>query len=202
MITSIEQLDLSKKYSYADYLTWKFDEYVELLRGHISRMAAPTRLHQRIALRMGSFLEIHLRGRSCEANIAPFDVRLLDQKKSTADKDVFTVVQPDVCVVCDLTKLDDKGCVGAPDLIIEILSPGTQKKDVTDKYELYEFNGVKEYWIIASQDETITVFDLDDEKGFQLRKIYTGDDVLFSKAVEGFNFELPRLFSVRKFGTY
>ncbi len=198
MITSIDQLDVNKKYSYADYLTWKFDGYVELLRGKLSRMAAPTRVHQRLGLKIASLLEVYLNDKRCEVNIAPFDVRLLDRKKSTADKDVFSVVQPDVCVVCDLSKLDDKGCVGAPDLIIEILSKGTQKKDIVEKYELYEFNGVKEYWIIYPQDETIMVFDLDDEKGYQLRKVYTQDDILASKSVEGFSFELNNLFNAVK----
>ena len=123
---------------------------------------------------------------------------LLDQKKSTADKDVFTVVQPDLCVVCDLSKLDDRGCVGAPDLIVEILSKGTQKKDVVDKFELYEFNEVKEYWIIAPQDETITIFDLTEDRGFQLRKIYAGDEIVVSKSIEGFQFDLPNLFNAVK----
>lgn len=198
MITSIDQLDENKTYSYADYLTWKFEGYVELLRGKLSRMAAPNRLHQRLGLKLGYLLEGHLNDKRCEVNIAPFDVRLLDQKKSKADKDVFTVVQPDLCVVCDLSKLDTKGCVGAPDLIIEILSKGTQKKDIVDKFELYEFNEVKEYWIIAPQDETITVFDLIEEKGFQLRKIYTGDEIIFSKCIEEFKFELPNLFNAVK----
>ena len=198
MIISIDQLDFDKKYSYADYLTWRFDEYVELLRGKLSRMAAPSRLHQRLAIKLGSNLEVFLSNKRCEVNIAPFDVRLLDQKKSTADKDVFTVVQPDLCVVCDLSKLDDRGCVGAPDLIVEILSKGTQKKDVVDKFELYEFNEVKEYWIIAPQDETITIFDLTEDRGFQLRKIYAGDEIVVSKSIEGFQFDLPNLFNAVK----
>ena len=198
MITSIDQLDFDKKYSYADYLTWRFDEYVELLRGKLSRIAAPSRLHQRLAIKLGSNLEVFLSNKRCEVNIAPFDVRLLDQKKSTADKDVFTVVQPDLCVVCDLSKLDDRGCVGAPDLIVEILSKGTQKKDVVDKFELYEFNEVKEYWIIAPQDETITILDLTEDRGFQLRKIYAGDEIVVSKSIEGFQFDLPNLFNAVK----
>lgn len=198
MITNIGKLDENIKYSYADYLTWKFDEYVELLRGKISRMAAPTRTHQRLAGRLFYLIENHLIHKRCEVNIAPFDVRLLDRHNTRTDKEIFTVVQPDICVVCDLSKLDEKGCVGAPDLIVEILSKGTQKKDIVDKYELYEYNEVKEYWIIAPNDETISVFDLTEERGYQLRKIYTGDEIIFSKSVEGFSFELTNLFNAVK----
>ena len=181
MITSIDQLDLSKKYSYADYLTWRFDEYVELLRGKISRMAAPTRAHQRVTGRLHTLLDLLLENQPCQVFIAPFDVRLLDHKKSTADKDVFTVVQPDVCVICDISKLDDKGCLGSPDLIIEVLSPGTQKKDYDDKFELYAFNGVKEYWIVAPNDDLVSVYDLDDNNAYQFRKTYIRSEVVPSK---------------------
>jgi Uma2 family endonuclease len=199
MITSIDQLDVNKKYSYADYLTWKFDEYVELLRGKVSRMAAPTKAHQRTVGRMNTLWDVYLGNNPCQVFVAPFDVRLLDHKKSTKDKDVFTVVQPDVCVVCEESKLDDKGCIGAPDLVVEVLSPGTQKKDIEDKFELYEFNGVKEYWIVSNGDETIVVFDLDENVRFQFRKMYAGDEtIIHSKVIQGFSFNLDRLFSAKR----
>ena len=197
MITSIDQLDLNKKYSYADYLTWRFDEYVELLRGKISRMAAPTRAHQRVTGRLHTLLDLLLENQSCQVFIAPFDVRLLDHKKSTADKDVFTVVQPDVCVICDITKLDDKGCLGSPDLIIEVLSPGTQKKDYDDKFELYAFNGVKEYWIVAPNDDLVSVYDLDDNNAYQFRKTYIRSEVVPSKVLVDFKCDLERVFSAK-----
>ncbi len=198
MITDINQLDFDKKYSYADYLTWKFDGYVELLRGKLSRMAAPTSDHQRLAGRMNTLLDNFLQNSPCKVFISPFDVRLLDHKKSTADKNIFTVVQPDVCVICDKNKVDKKGCVGSPDLIVEILSPSTKKKDVEDKFELYEYNGVREYWIVSVEDETILVFDLDEESNYKFRKVY-GDieGNIHSKTVEGFSFKLERLFSAK-----
>ena len=198
MITSLDQLDLEKKYSYADYLTWRLDEYVELLRGRISRMAAPTKSHQRVVVRMTSLWDTFLKNSSCKIFVAPFDVRLLDQKKSTANKDIYTVVQPDVCVVCDPLKLEEKGCLGAPDLVVEVLSPGTQQKDIKDKFELYEFNGVKEYWIVSAADETITIFNLDDAGIFQFRKIHIGDESeVNAKVIEGFSFKLIDLFSAK-----
>jgi Uma2 family endonuclease len=200
MITSIEQLDPNATYSYADYLTWKFEGYVELLRGKISQMAAPTRNHQRIVGRIFSIIDMYLEQSRCQAFVAPFDVRLLDQKKIEANnKNIYTVVQPDVCVVCDESKLDDKGCIGSPDLMIEILSPSTKKKDLEDKYELYEFNGVREYWIVSVNDETITIFDLNEQGKYQLRKIYADEEsMISSKTVEGFTVKMERIFSAIK----
>jgi Uma2 family endonuclease len=199
MITSIDQLDENKKYSYADYLTWKFDGYVELLRGKLSKMALPTSDHQRMVLRLGTLFDNYLADNPCKVYPAPFDVRLLDHKKSTADKDIFTVVQPDVCVICDENKVDKKGCLGSPDLIVEILSPSTKKKDVEDKFELYEYNGVREYWIVSNEDETILVFDLDDTGNYKFRKLY-GDNEgnIHSNAIDGFSFKLERLFSAKR----
>jgi Uma2 family endonuclease len=199
MVTSIDQLDENKKYSYADYLTWKFDGYVELLRGKLSKMEAPTSDHQRLVGRMNTLLDNYLGDSPCRVFISPFDVRLFDHKKSTADKDIFTVVQPDVCVICDENKVDKKGCLGSPDLIVEILSPSTKKKDVEDKFELYEYNGVREYWIVSIEDETILVFDLDESGSYKFRKLY-GDNEgnIHSNAIEDFSFKLERLFSAKR----
>ena len=197
MITDIGQLDINATYSYSDYLTWKFEGYVELLRGKISKMAAPSRNHQRIGGRIFSILDMYLEKSRCQAFVAPFDVRLLDQKKiENNNRNIYSVVQPDVCVICDEKKLDDKGCEGSPDLIVEILSPSTKKKDLEDKYELYEFNGVQEYWIVSVNDETITVFDLNEQGKYQLRKIYADDEsIITSKTVEGFTVKMERIFS-------
>src|SRR6218665_502866 len=112
-ITSYDQLDRTKLYSYADYFKWKFEERVELIRGFIHKMSpAPAPVQQKVAkqlvLKIGNFLE----GKTGEMFFAPFDVRLPDSKKQTADKLVFTVVQPDICVICDPEKIDDRGCIG------------------------------------------------------------------------------------------
>ena len=109
------------KYSYADYLTWQFDETVELIRGKVFRnAAAPPRIHQKISGRVFNKIFNHLEGLKCEVYDAPFDVRLPTSSKR--NEDIYTVVQPDICVICDESKLDEMTCVGAPDLIIEILS--------------------------------------------------------------------------------
>lgn len=135
MITSIDQLDLSKQYSYADYLTWQFTERVELLKGYLLKMAAPNVFHQRVATNLTGLLWTFFRKNPCQFFTAPFDGRLYDRKKSIlADKDIFSVVQPDMCVICDKTKLDIRGCNGSPDFIIEILSPSNSKVDLTPNF--------------------------------------------------------------------
>ncbi len=176
-ITSIDQLSPDGVYTYADYLTWKFDERVELIKGKLFKMSpAPNRMHQRIAGDMFSQIHQFLTENPCQAYFAPFDVRLLDSKKSKkADQDIYSVIQPDICVICDLDKLDDRGCIGAPDWIIEILSPGNSKKELNEKYRLYEENGVREYWIVHPNDQTIAVFELKDDR-YQLRKLYSSEE--------------------------
>ncbi|VDH03691.1 Uma2 family endonuclease [Bergeyella zoohelcum] len=162
-ITDINQLDLNKIYSYADYLLWKFEERIELIKGRIFKMSpAPSRKHQDISMNLiGEMIPI-FRGQKCKMYTAPFDVRF--PKESTDNKTIYTVVQPDICIICDENKLDDKGCIGAPDLIVEILSPGNSKKELKNKFELYEEYGVKEYWIVNPLDEVVYVHTLENGK--------------------------------------
>ena len=120
VVTKFSDLDLTKQYTYADYLLWQFSERVELIRGFIVQMSpAPNRLHQTISSNLTAYLHQNFKGKSCNLYAAPFDVRLPVQSKSKA----VTVVQPDLCVVCDASKLDDAGCNGSPELVVEILSP-------------------------------------------------------------------------------
>ncbi len=115
------------RYSYADYLTWEIDEMVELIKGKVFKAAAaPRRKHQEICGKVFSQLHVLLEGQRCKVYAAPFDVRLPVQSKK--NEDIFTVVQPDISVICDAAKLDDAGCIGAPDLVVEILSPGNNRK--------------------------------------------------------------------------
>ena len=163
-------------YTYADYLSWQFEERLELFRGKIFKMGAPNTDHQRILGRLFIKIGVFLENKKCQVFIAPFDVRLPVQNKKR-DDEVTTVVQPDLCVVCDETKIDKRGCCGAPDLMVEILSPGNTKKETQEKFSLYEENLVKEYWIVQPGDQNILVFDLINDK-YQLRKIYTNEDVV------------------------
>ena len=168
-ITNINQLDLNKLYTYADYLTWQFQERVELIKGKIFKMSpAPRRVHQEIESNLHREISYYFKKKKCKVYPAPFDVRLI--KKSTDDKEIETVIQPDICVICDREKLDDRGCIGAPDLIVEILSPSTKNKDIKDKFELYEQNDVKEYWIVDPGNKTVIKYTLEQGK-------YIGDKI-------------------------
>ncbi len=169
------KLDLNKRYSYADYLTWLDDKRRELFNGFIRLMTpAPSRKHQKISTKFTRIIDNFLSGRDCEIYHAPFDVRLYNGSKA-ADK-IDTVVQPDICIICDLSKLDDKGCLGPPDFIIEIVSPGNSRKDVKEKFDIYQKYGVREYWIVNPNDENASVFVLDANGKYQLEGMYAGDD--------------------------
>ena len=153
-------LDLNRRYTYADYLTWLDDKARELIHGFIHEMSPAPRLKHAIASENISWIlksVVRKNKGKCHVFTAPFDVRFPKQGE-TADDKIDTVVQPDICVICDSSKLDERGCCGAPDMIVEILSPSTLKKDVNDKFALYEASGVKEYWIVHPRDKSITVF--------------------------------------------
>jgi Uma2 family endonuclease len=158
-------LDVNKRYTYADYLTWLDGQARELIDGFIYIMPPAPRLgHARVNMRILRNLDDCItknRGK-CEVFTAPFDVRF-PKNGETADDKIYTVVQPDICVVCDLSKLDELGCCGAPDMIVEILSPSTSRKDFTKKFSLYEASGVKEYWIVHPNEKAINVFLLQED---------------------------------------
>ena len=180
MITQLSQLDLNGEYSYADYLTWQFNERVELIKGKIMAMSpAPTVKHQNISGNLYAQLRPFFRKRCCQVFYAPFDVRLYDRKKSLLqNQDVITVVQPDLCVICDTALLDKRGCNGAPDLIVEILSKGNFKHDLRTKFALYQEAGVNEYWVVRPYEKSIEQFVLNAEGKYQTQAIYVDDDYL------------------------
>ena len=195
-ITQLSQLDPNGIYSYADYLMWKFSERVELIKGAILKMAAPNRLHQKISQRINSSISIQLLNRKCELYYAPTDVRLLNPSLSTPEREVYTVVQPDLFVVCDLQKLDDRGCVGAPELIIEIISASNKKHDIDTKFHLYEEAGVLEYWIVFPNEKVVNVFDLDKTtQKYVFRKIYSDDEAIPSSVLAGLEVDLNKVFA-------
>lgn len=175
-ITNINQLQPGKKYSYADYLQWKFDEFVELLKGKVFIMhPAPLSWHQNIASNIHFLLRLYLDNKDCKVYPAPFDVRLM-ATKNIDDEKVETVVQPDICVICDKSKIDRRGCVGAPDLIVEITSPGTEKKDLNDKFDLYEQAGVKEYWVVFAEGKYMNQYFLSGDGVYVLAGSYFPND--------------------------
>lgn len=191
MITSIEQLSPDKIYTYADYLTWQFEGMVELIRGKIVKMSpAPSDRHQVLSGNLyGAFFQF-LKKQPCKVFSAPYDVRL---RRNLNNQEVTTVVQPDICIICDPSKRDERGCNGAPDLIIEILSPATARKDVKDKFELYEEAGVLEYWIMDPLENLLDVFVLQNNK-YQLVKKYVCDDLVPVNTLPGLVIDLADIF--------
>ncbi len=149
------------KYTYREYLLWADDERWELINGIPYNMSpAPSTEHQRISTELLGQFWSYLKDRSCQVFAAPFDVRL--PRDNEEDEDIDTVVQPDLVIVCDKGKLDNRGLKGAPALVIEIISPSTAKKDLQEKFLLYEQNGVKEYWIVLPGEKAVDIYQLDE----------------------------------------
>jgi Uma2 family endonuclease len=195
MITDINQLDFNKQYIYADYLTLNFEERVELIRGWISRMSpAPLKTHQLVSMELSIQIGVFLRGKDCKIFAAPFDIRLINKRKKLDDQAILSVVQPDISVICDLEKLDDRGCLGSPDWIIEILGPGNSRKEMKEKYALYEENGVKEYWIVSPENQFASVYHLIDEK-FVLTDTYCNGDNIPVGIFDGFYIDSEKMFA-------
>ncbi len=148
-----ERIRRDERYTYADYCKWDDGERWELIDGVAYAMSpAPNRMHQSVSGEIFGQLYEFLKGHPCKAFYAPFDVRL------DADKEDDTVVQPDIVVICDQSKLDDKGCKGAPDLVVEIVSPSSSRHDKVRKFNKYLVAGVKEYWIVDPGDKTVMVY--------------------------------------------
>ena len=161
-VLQFTDLDLNGRYTYADYVSWKFEEIVELIKGRIFKMSpAPNTYHQVISGNVFGFLKGKTKGSKCKPFAAPTDVRLIT--KSAKDEDIITVVQPDIFLVCDPSKMDERGCLGSPDFIIEILSPSTSARDLYEKYHLYEEAGVREYWVIGPGERFVECFVLEND---------------------------------------
>lgn len=186
---------VNKKYSYADYLTWSDDRRWELIDGRAVCMSpAPGRQHQKISGELFSQVHAFLRGKKCEVYAAPFDVRLAETAGTVADDYFDTVVQPDIVIVCDPNKLDERGCNGPPDVIIEILSPSTTRMDMTVKFDIYQRYGVKEYWIVHPKDQTVLVFKLLESGLYGVPERYCAEDVVPVSSLGDLHVELTQVF--------
>lgn len=191
MITDFNQLDLSKSYTYSDYLTWQFEEMVEIIKGQVFKLfPAPKPIHQQTSSRLQFLITKFLWKQKCQIFNAPFDVRFV---KSIDEQEITTVTQPDLCVICDPAKIDKSGCLGAPDFIIEILSQSTKSKDIHQKFNLYEEYQVGEYWIVAPENQMIDKFVLVDGK-YQLIGKYTTGDIVSVHTLPGLEIDLNDVF--------
>jgi len=183
-----------KRFNYADYLTWPDDERWEIIEGVPYDMSpAPAREHQRISAIIFAKIYNFLAGKKCEAYFAPFDVRLVESKDK-ANEEIETVVQPDIVVICDQNKLDKQGCLGAPDIAVEIISPFTSYKDQTEKLRLYERYGVREYWIVNPDAKYIMVYCLEGMR-YSKPEYLTESDILESRALKGLKIDLSEVWA-------
>lgn len=192
-VLSFDDLDASLTYSYAHYLNWLFDDRVELIKGRVFKMSpAPSRAHQQVSGNILKVLYNYLENKPCKVYAAPFDVRFA--RDSKVDKDVYTVLQPDICVICDQAKLDDKGCIGAPDVVVEILSPGNNKMELLHKYNVYQEFGVKEYWVVSLADKTFLLYTLDSDGRYQASKLFSSSETVYSEVLSGLELRLEKVF--------
>lgn len=188
----LADLDLNKAYTYADYLQWTFKERVELIKGKIFKMSpAPNPTHQAVAMEISGQLWSFLKGKECRVYPAPFDVRL--PVLSESSEQTSTVVQPDISVVCDPNKIDAKGCTGAPDIVVEILSPSNNEKELRYKFDVYEQSGVKEYWVVFPAEKTVIIYTLRDGR-FEGSRPFTAGDTIGSTVLPGLTMEVANLF--------
>ena len=183
-----------ERFTFADCLTWDEDERIEIINGEAFMMATPSRIHQEICFEIGRQLGNYLEGKQCKVYPAPFGVRLFE-RDGDSPENVDTVVEPDISVVCDRRKLDEHGCVGAPDLIVEVLAPSTQRHDQLVKLNLYQRAGVREYWIVDPENRTVRAMVLADDGLLHVHEVYRQEDVAKVNVLEGCFIELSKVFS-------
>jgi len=185
---AIRKYDEDKRYTYADYESWDDENRYELIDGIAYMMSAPTTAHQSILMELSRQFANFLKGKSCRVFAAPYDVCL----NGLGDED-DTVVQPDILVVCDDSKIDKKRCNGAPDMVIEILSPSTSKRDLLTKLIKYQKAEVREYWIVDPDSEVVNVHLL--ENGRYVINTYESEETIAVNVLEGCAITLPDIFS-------
>lgn len=186
--------DLDAFYTYADYLRMELKGRWELVKGFLRKMSAPRDAHQgAVSILHGTLFPLLRRG-ECVLRMAPYDVRLF---VDIADRDT-TVLQPDICVICDRSKITVRGCKGAPDLCIEVLSPSTESHDRYTKTALYEQASVREYWIVDLKRERLEQRVLQDDGMYPLPTLYRRGDTAESAVVAGFRVSVEELMDEAK----
>jgi len=188
-------------FTYKDYLTWNDNEGWELIDGVAYNMApSPSVNHQRVAMELGRQFANFLSDKPCEVFSAPFDVRLPETNEN--DEDSKNVVQPDIVVICDSSKLDEKGCKGVPDLTIEIVSPASASIDNIKKMDLYEKNGVKEYWIVHPIYKIVTIYKIMENGSYGKPEIYSEKDKIEVELLKELTVNLGPVFGGKRGQVY
>ena len=182
------------RYSFADFLAWEEHERAEIIGGGIYLMGTPSSRHQEISFEIGRQLGNYLEGKRCRVYPAPYGVRLFEQDGDDPEA-VDTVVEPDISIICDRDKIDKTGCKGAPDMVVEILSPSTQRHDRLVKLGLYQRAGVREYWIVSPEEQTVQVMLLDSGGILQLHEVYDRDSIAKVNILDGCFIELAKVFA-------
>ncbi len=180
-----------QKYSYVDYLTWDENERWEILEGIPYMQAAPSRIHQEISMELATQFHTYLKGKTCRVFAAPFCVRLDVENNN---EDIRNVVEPDITIVCDNAKLDERGCKGSPDMIVEILSPSTGKNDKLIKFNKYEKAGVREYWIVEPDQKLISVFLLQPNGRYGRPEVYSEENKIKVSIFQDLEIDLSTVF--------
>ena len=181
------------RYTFADVLTWEENERIEIVNGEAVMMAPPSSIHQEISGALFAQLYNYLEGKQCRVYAAPFAVRLFERDEDSPE-DVDTMVEPDLSVICDRSKIDKRGCKGAPDLIIEILSPSTRRHDRLVKMGLYQRAGVREYWIVNPEDRTVQVMLQDGAGSLRIHEDYGQEDTAKVNVLDGCFIDLRKVF--------
>lgn len=193
-MSNVVQLEDNKGFTYRDYVQWDDNQRWELIDGTAFNMTpAPSRKHQKISAELMRQLSNFLIDKNCEVYAAPFDVKLPEHEEP--DNEIKTVIQPDISVICEKEKLDDKGCRGAPDLIIEIVSPLTARKDMKDKLFLYERHGVKEYWVVHPEEKILMQHKRENNTNrYGRASIFSDDESVNTDILPGLTIDLAMVF--------
>lgn len=184
---------VEKYYTFADCLLWGEDIRAEIIYGDLYMMSPPLRIHQYISGELFKQIAVFLDDKPCQVYHAPFGVRLFEKNGDTPD-DIDTIVEPDITVVCDSKKLDKYGCKGAPDMVIEILSPSTARHDRWTKLKLYQRAKIREYWIVDPQNSTVEVYLPDKDGRLIVSAVYTPKDIAKVTVLSDCEIDLTKVF--------
>ncbi len=188
-------LKRKKNYSYADYLNWDSENRCEIIDGDVFAMNSPGSSHQRIVREISTQLAVFFAGKKCEVFYAPLDVIFCG--KASSDSEIGTVVQPDIMVVCDPAKIEERGIVGPPDLIVEVASPSTASHDNIRKRALYEREGVQEFWIVSPSERLVRIYKLGNAGRYEIEEVFDDEALIQVSRFPGLSVDLKTVFPTR-----